>query len=228
MAEPTQSSPTLADDLLAGFGSGAGFAIGAGLVAAVLAYLVAEYKREQRRQNPERATRRNLDMFVDAGGVHPIRSSIGYVEWLSSDEKASAHRSAMRQKLGQRRRERGGKYMLNPEDPEQDKRELARAKGLATRFHGRWNGFVLELDPEERQQSRYVVALGEAPALEYAPGETSKRGGVVWRHQSGDRGRGAEDSPNRPLLAVDPITRRPLLVPMASPMRFNARLGLVG
>ncbi len=112
----------------------------------------------------------------------------------------------------------------NPAESEQ----LATARRLAREFHGTDSGVVLELDPDERRASRYAVVVGEVPAIEYQPPAQSKRAGAVYRHESGDRGPGQPEAHERPLLAVDPVTRRPIIVQHKSPMKFSSKKGLVG
>lgn len=106
-------------------------------------------------------------------------------------------------------------------------RELARARRLAARFHGDARGQVIALSKRERTLPRYAVVAGDLDAMTYAP-RAGKRSAWRWNHESGDRGGGRTKSPNRPLLAVDPKTRRPFLVPFRSPMRFSSRRGFVG
>ena len=107
-----------------------------------------------------------------------------------------------------------------------DRSELAAAERLADEFHG-GHGAVIELDPAERKLPRFLAVLGEVPALEYEPSE-GQRAGYTWRHESGDRGMGQQASPNRPALAVRPDNKRPVLVPMRSPVKLDPRKGLVG
>ena len=64
--------------------------------------------------------------------------------------------------------------------------------------------------------------------LDYEPDRGSKRAGYRWEHQAGDRGPLAPKSKKKPVLAVDPRTRRPVIVPMGSPMKLDPRRGLVG
>ena len=75
---------------------------------------------------------------------------------------------------------------------------------------------------------RFVVALGEIPQLSYEPRAHSKRGNTQFIHESGDRGFGKAKSNNRPGLAADPKTGRPLIVPMKSPVKLSGKRGLVG
>lgn len=131
-----------------------------------------------------------------------------------------------------RRRERPGwslvrltRRLRNPTSvPEAEQLDLARR--LSRRFHGFVD--IVELQPEERVVSRYLVVLGEIPALEYLPDPQSKRGGVIWRHEAGDIGFGRNIAGERPLLCVDPVTRRPVIVPNRSRMTFDPDHGLVG
>ena len=107
-----------------------------------------------------------------------------------------------------------------------ERRDLDAARRMSTQFHG--EELILDLAPSERQASRFAVALGTMPALEYEPRPGSARSGSIWRHESGDRGDGAKKSRAKPLLAVDARTGRPMIVPMDSPMKLDSRRGLVG
>ena len=109
-----------------------------------------------------------------------------------------------------------------------DRRQLAAARRLAETFHGPGTCEVIELEPGERKLPRFLAALGEIPALEYEPPADSQRAGAVYRHESGDRGFGQHSSPNRPVLAVAPGSKRPVIVPMRSPVRMDSKRGLVG
>jgi anti-sigma28 factor (negative regulator of flagellin synthesis) len=104
---------------------------------------------------------------------------------------------------------------------------LTRAMALSARFHDTPIE-VIELAPHERQLPRYVVALGEIPTITYEPDRHSARGEIIWEHQSGDRGDDAPPGQRRPILAIDPRTGRPLIVPFGSPMTFDPDRGLVG
>ena len=108
-----------------------------------------------------------------------------------------------------------------------ERRQLNAAKRLARQFHGE-DYEVVELDPDERKLPRFLPVLGRMPTLEYEPSPGSKRAGYVYEHESGDRGFGQKASPNAPLLAADPKTRRPVIVPLRSPVRFSGKVGLVG
>lgn len=99
---------------------------------------------------------------------------------------------------------------------------------LAKEFHGTAEGHIVELEPAERRTPRYGVVVGELTAVEYQPLRGSRRGGMTWRHESGDRGETSPRSRHRPLLVVDPLTRRLAIVPHRSPLRFSSKRGLVG
>lgn len=108
--------------------------------------------------------------------------------------------------------------------------ELARAKRLARKFHGpSGDSLVIELSAKERQLPRYVVEMGRMPELAYEPDpKRSTRGGYVYEHKAGDRGLLKPKAKSRPSLCIDPRTKRPVFVPMGSPMRGNGKKGLIG
>lgn len=110
-----------------------------------------------------------------------------------------------------------------------DKTSLAEAERIAQEFHGE-AGYrqVVELTPRERKLPRFVTALGEMPEVQYEPGRGSKRQEYIWQHKAGDRGFGQQTAPGRPVLAVDPNTRRPVIVAMRSSMKLDSQRGLVG
>lgn len=112
---------------------------------------------------------------------------------------------------------------LTPEE----RHELEEARSLSTRFHG-VEDEVIELDPHERTLPRFAVALGRIPELSYEPSRGSERGGVRWEHEAGDFGPLRKRSRRKPMLAADPRNGRPFIVPMRSPVRFDAELGLLG
>ncbi len=121
----------------------------------------------------------------------------------------------------------GGAIDVKSLSPE-DRKAFNSAKRLAVQFHGDKGAEVIELDPDERKLPRFLTVLGEMPELQYETPAGSKRAGWIWEHAAGDRGFGRPSSPNRPVLAADPTTRRPVLVPARSPVRFNGKLGLIG
>ena len=114
-----------------------------------------------------------------------------------------------------------------PDNLSSDERLLERARRLSEQFHGT-RGEVIELSERERRLPRYVVALGTMPELSYEPDPSSKRSGARWIHQAGDRGLEQPASDKKPILAVDPETKRPIIVAAGSPMRFSSKKGLVG
>ncbi|MCL5264914.1 MAG: hypothetical protein M1343_06950 [Chloroflexi bacterium] len=108
-----------------------------------------------------------------------------------------------------------------------DRQALATAKRLSAEFHGQPH--VVELSAAERKPlPRFVAAAGALDEFTYVPGGHSKRGLYRYSHESGDRGSGKSKSRNRPLLVVDPLTRRPAIVADKSPMRFSGKQGFVG
>lgn len=112
-------------------------------------------------------------------------------------------------------------------NPGSGSKALEAAKRLSKRFHG--NVQVVELnDRERRPLPRYVAVVGELDELTYSPDPRSKRGSVRWRHESGDRGPGRPRARSKPLVVVDPRTKRPAIVAHRSPLRFSSDRGLVG
>lgn len=142
-----------------------------------------------------------------------------FVLWIARCEQTKSARLVVRNP--RRRRNPNG---LNATD----KRALAEAERIAGEFHGE-KGYrqVIELSERERQLPRFLVGLGTMPAIEYEPDRGSSRKDYVWRHESGDLGLGRE-TPGKPVLAVDPTTLRPVIVPMRSSMKLNSQRGLVG
>ncbi len=108
-----------------------------------------------------------------------------------------------------------------------ERQALTKAQQVSEAFHGNGRN-VIELSEQERRLPKYVVALGSVPELVYKPVRGSRRGGVEYIHESGDRGIFAGRSKKRPILAADPRTGRPLIVPMGSGMRLESDRGLVG
>lgn len=104
---------------------------------------------------------------------------------------------------------------------------LERAKKMSEQFHGT-DSEVMELSPAERHISQYVVSLGPMPDLDYEPRVNSDRNGWIWTHQSGDRGDLVPKAKGKPVLAVDPVTKRPVLVMYRTGMKFDENRGLVG
>lgn len=105
--------------------------------------------------------------------------------------------------------------------------ELAAARRMSRRIHGVGGGDVVELSAAERRLPRFLPVIGTVPELEYQPSDRSKRRGVPFVHRSGDRGRGAKASDRKPILAIDPKTKRPVLLTGRSPMKWTDR-GLIG
>ncbi len=110
-----------------------------------------------------------------------------------------------------------------------ERRQLAAARRLSLEFHGN-DRHVLELDPHERAMPRFVVEAGALEEFAYNPPADSKRddNNAIYSHESGDRGILAPKAKQKPRLAVDPRTRRPVIVPEKSPMRFDENRGFVG
>jgi hypothetical protein len=108
-----------------------------------------------------------------------------------------------------------------------DKKALETAKRLSKRFHGKATE-IIELSAKERKLPRYLVALGSMPEVRYKPRKGSKRNGFEWVHESGDKGPMQKKAKKAPFLAVDPKTKRPVIVPVGSPMKFSSARGLIG
>lgn len=108
-----------------------------------------------------------------------------------------------------------------------ERNELSAARRLSEEFHGT-DSQVIELGQRERQLPRFVVALGKIPELAYQPNAASDKGTDIYVHEAGDRGPFRTRARQKPLLAADPRTRRPLIVPMRSPVVFEADKGLIG
>ncbi|MDA8186841.1 MAG: hypothetical protein M0T85_01700 [Dehalococcoidales bacterium] len=108
-----------------------------------------------------------------------------------------------------------------------DRKALATAKAISSQFHG--DAQVVELSAAERKPlPRFVPVAGALDEFTYAPGGRSKRGPYRYSHEAGDRGTGKPKSHKKPLLVVDPKTRRPAIVTDKSPMRFSSKRGFVG
>ena len=97
---------------------------------------------------------------------------------------------------------------------------------MSEAFHGN-KRHVLVLSEQERRLPKYVVELGQMPELDYQP-TRSERAGAIYQHTAGDRGFLMPKARGKPLLAADPRNRRPLIVPMRSPVVFDEERGLVG
>jgi len=108
-----------------------------------------------------------------------------------------------------------------------DRPAIRKALRLSQEFHGT-PGQVVKLSAKERKLPKYAVVAGDLAEFSYIPGASSKRGEMMYSHESGDRGEGKPVSDKTPLLVVDPETRRPVIVPRKSPMRFSGRRGWVG
>jgi hypothetical protein len=120
------------------------------------------------------------------------------------------------------------KVKRNPSAPrsEADGAELERAKALSRDFHGDVD--VIELSESERRLPKYLVSLGTIPDLVYEPHKGSRRGYYEYHHEAGDRGIFGKKSRAKPILAMNPENRRPVIVPAGSPVRVNDDGELVG
>lgn len=106
---------------------------------------------------------------------------------------------------------------------------LAAAQRASRTFHGAGAGDVLELSAAERRRyglPRFVVPIGRENAIEYVAPDGSQRGGAVWRHRAGDRGRGVASARSVPMLVADPRTGR--VETIGGQQRFDPRRGLIG
>lgn len=111
-----------------------------------------------------------------------------------------------------------------------DARAPQGARRQATTFHGpAGKSQVVRLTGQDRAAPPAVgLVVGTVESITYRPAPGSRRAAWNWEHKSGDRGQGKAIAREKPLLVVDPRTRRPHLVMNKSPMRFSARKGLVG
>lgn len=112
-------------------------------------------------------------------------------------------------------------------NPSFDKRALAAARRVSRLVNGPAGGDVVKLTEAERKLPKYLAVVGEVVDVSYKPTGRSTRGKYTWEHASGDRGDGKPRAKGRPLLAVDPRTKRPVWVPFKSPMKLSKR-GLIG
>jgi len=123
----------------------------------------------------------------------------------------------------QRRRQPKRNPVLTPED----RRALETAKRLSQQFHGTPSE-VYELSARERRPlPRFVAAMGRLAEVVYEP-EQGTRSQFRYRHRSGDRGPLAPSSQKKPILAIDPRTKRPAIVLDRSPIKLDPRRGLEG
>lgn len=108
-----------------------------------------------------------------------------------------------------------------------EQRALNRAKAVSRMVNGARGNDVIELREEERRLPKYLAVVGELAEMTYRPNARSTRGSWDWTHASGDRGALQAKGKRKPVLAVDPKTKRPYLIPFGSAMRLTKR-GLVG
>ena len=104
-------------------------------------------------------------------------------------------------------------------------KELRQAQALSKRFHG-VETEVIVLEEKERKLPKYLVACGDMPEMQYEPRSHSSRGGITWQHKSGDRGEGRARGKRRPILAIDPKTKKPVVIPKG--VRWSSERGLIG
>ena len=96
---------------------------------------------------------------------------------------------------------------------------------ISERFHGTPAETAI-LD-EDQRPPREVVVIGEEVETVYRPDEHSRRGGVDWEHEAGDRGPGLPRLRGRRLLVAD-ARGRVYTVPGGSKMKLDPDRGLVG
>lgn len=102
------------------------------------------------------------------------------------------------------------------EDPE--------LREASERFHGTPEETAV-LDDDQRPP-REVVVLGKLEGIAYRPNRRSKRGGIVWEHEAGDRGDGEPRNRGRGLVVSD--GERVFAVPGNSGPEFDPDRGIVG
>jgi hypothetical protein len=103
--------------------------------------------------------------------------------------------------------------------------EDPRLEEISERFHGTPAETAI-LD-EDQRPPREVVVIGEEVETVYKPDRHSRRGGVEWEHEAGDRGPGLPKLRGRRLLVAD-ARGRVYTVPASSGMRLDPDRGLVG
>ncbi|MCL5107897.1 MAG: hypothetical protein M1401_03315 [Chloroflexi bacterium] len=109
-----------------------------------------------------------------------------------------------------------------------ENRDLRRAKRLAEKFHGTWQDNVVELSAKDRRKpSRYAVVAGELKDYTYSP-RKGKRAEYDWHHDSLDKGFGRGKGKKKPLLVVDPATKKPAIVANRAAVKFDPRRGFMG
>lgn len=122
----------------------------------------------------------------------------------------------------------GGKKAKTKAPKRVDPPGLAKAKRMATKFHGDWKGHVVAVSPKERQVSKYLVVAGDLEDYTYAPKKGSKRSAYKWKHESLDRGFGRRKGKRHALLAVDPATHKPVVVAEGAAVKFSRDRGFMG
>ncbi|MGE5619043.1 MAG: hypothetical protein ACM3US_07265 [Sphingomonadaceae bacterium] len=100
-----------------------------------------------------------------------------------------------------------------------------RLEAISERFHGTPAETAI-LD-EDQRPPREVVVIGEEVETVYRPDRHSRRGGVEWQHEAGDRGPGLPRLRGRRLLVAD-ADGKVYTVPAGSKMKLDPDRGLVG
>ena len=177
-----------------------------------------ERKEEKRRDAEEATAERERDRAERRQQVTDARQ-----ERRDREDRARAERAYQRLKKKNPKAEAGGKDRLNAGD----RNALETAHRMSQQFHGNPDQ-VVELDADERRLPRYAVVVGDAKKIAYEAPAESKRAGILWEHESGDRGEGKPRSGRAPLLLADPETKVVFSVKNKSPMRFSSKQGLIG
>ncbi len=117
----------------------------------------------------------------------------------------------------------------NPVLSDSERRQLEEARRISAEFHGTPD-HVLEIPENRRLLPRFVAEVGKLEEFSYNPPADSQRDdhNSIYSHEVGDRGILAPKAKSKPRLAVDPRTRRPIILPDRSPMRFDEERGFVG
>ncbi len=109
----------------------------------------------------------------------------------------------------------------NPGSPLENLPGFAAARALAREIHGDGHGTVVELADHERPPGwgRFAAFVGKLEEMVYRTPAGSKRAGVDWVHELGDRGPLLPAASERPNVVADPASRRIAIVDGRSPLR---------
>lgn len=156
----------------------------------------------------------NLTQAVLVGGI----AYIAYKRLKKRKTNPAAKRKARRNPAPARQAPKAGG---------RDRKAYETARRLSETFHG--DAQVVELTPAERKGlPRFVAVAGDMEDFTYAPKPGSKRAGYNWKHESGDRGFGRGRGKRKPLIVIDPDTKRPAIVSNRSGMTFEPEIGFIG